>query len=77
MIFEGLRITLTDSTRQNVALDQSRAPIYETLRSYIAGKTYPFHTPGHKGGRFAPPELVDLWGQPLFDYDLPAAGRPP
>ena len=72
MIFEGLRITLTDSTRQNVALDQSRAPIYETLRSYIAGKTYPFHTPGHKGGRFAPPELVDLWGQPLFDYDLPA-----
>jgi arginine/lysine/ornithine decarboxylase len=56
----------------NSSLDQSRAPIYEMLRSYIAGKTYPFHTPGHKGGRFAPPELVDLWGQPLFDYDLPA-----
>ncbi|QDT75777.1 aminotransferase class I/II-fold pyridoxal phosphate-dependent enzyme [Lacipirellula limnantheis] len=44
----------------------------ETLRSYIAGGTYPFHTPGHKGGRFAPPELVDLWGQGVFDYDLPA-----
>jgi arginine decarboxylase len=63
---------LAHSTRTNSPLDQERAPIYETLRSYIAGGTYPFHTPGHKGGRFAPPELVDLWGQPLFDYDLPA-----
>ena len=53
-------------------MDQSRAPILETLRSYIAGGTYPFHTPGHKAGRFTAPELVELWGQPLFDYDLPA-----
>jgi lysine decarboxylase len=53
-------------------LDQSRAPILETLRDYIAGGTYAFHTPGHKAGRFTPPELVELWGQRTFDYDLPA-----
>jgi arginine decarboxylase len=53
-------------------LDQDRAPILETLRNYIAGGTYAFHTPGHKAGRFAPPELVELWGQQTFDYDLPA-----
>jgi lysine decarboxylase len=56
----------------NPKLDQSRAPILETLRDYIAGGTYAFHTPGHKAGRFAPPELVELWGQRTFDYDLPA-----
>ena len=39
-----------------------RAPILETLRDYIASGTYPFHTPGHKAGRFTPPELVELWG---------------
>jgi arginine decarboxylase len=56
----------------NPPLDQSRAPILETLRDYIAGGTYAFHTPGHKAGRFAPPELLELWGQRTFDYDLPA-----
>ncbi|RIK76251.1 MAG: arginine decarboxylase [Planctomycetota bacterium] len=53
-------------------LAQDRAPILETLRDYIAGGTYAFHTPGHKAGRFAPPELVELFGQTAFDYDLPA-----
>ena len=56
----------------NPLLDQSRAPILETLRDYIASGMYAFHTPGHKAGRFAPPELVELWGQRTFDYDLPA-----
>jgi lysine decarboxylase len=53
-------------------LDQSRAPILETLHEYLARGVYPFHTPGHKGGRFAPPELVELWGPAAFAYDLPA-----
>ena len=53
-------------------LDQNRTPILDTLRAYIATETYPFHTPGHKGGRFTPPELVELWGEQLFAYDLPA-----
>ena len=41
-------------------------------RDYLAGGVYPFHTPGHKGGRFTPPELVELWGPAAFAYDLPA-----
>ncbi len=53
-------------------LDQTRAPILETLTEYLARGVYPFHTPGHKGGRFAPPELVDLWGPATLAYDLPA-----
>jgi arginine/lysine/ornithine decarboxylase len=56
----------------NSNLDQNRAPVLDTLRAYIEGGTYAFHTPGHKSGRFAPPELVALWGQTTFDYDLPA-----
>lgn len=53
-------------------LDQSRAPILDTLRNYLAREVYPFHTPGHKGGRFTAPELVDLWGPTTLAYDLPA-----
>jgi arginine decarboxylase len=56
----------------NVPLDQTRAPILETLTAYLARGVYPFHTPGHKGGRFTPPELVELWGPTAFAYDLPA-----
>jgi arginine decarboxylase len=53
-------------------LDQSRAPILETLMEYVARGVYPFHTPGHKGGRFTPPELIELWGPTTLAYDLPA-----
>lgn len=67
----ALKRTL-NPTPHHPNLDQDRAPILETLRDYIAGGTYPFHTPGHKAGRFTPPELVELWGQQTFDYDLPA-----
>jgi arginine decarboxylase len=56
----------------NAPLDQTRAPILETLTAYLARGVYPFHTPGHKGGRFTPPELVELWGPTAFAYDLPA-----
>jgi arginine/lysine/ornithine decarboxylase len=62
---------VTDSS-PTAALDQERAPILETLADYLARGVYPFHTPGHKGGRFAPPELVELWGPTAWAYDLPA-----
>src|SRR3954463_8952732 len=61
-----------ENSSRNEPLSQDRAPILETLREYIASGTYAFHTPGHKAGRFAPPELVELWSQRTFDYDLPA-----
>lgn len=52
--------------------DQSRTPILDTLESYLAKDIYPFHTPGHKGGRFAPPDLTRLWGRDVLAFDLPA-----
>src|SRR5262245_26063815 len=33
---------------------------------------YGFHTPGHKGGRFAAPELTELVGRSGLALDLPA-----
>jgi lysine decarboxylase len=52
--------------------DQERAPIYETLASYARSGIYGFHTPGHKAGRFAAPELTDLVGRSGLALDLPA-----
>lgn len=53
-------------------LDHERAPIYETLTSYVRSGIYGFHTPGHKGGRFAAPELTELVGKSGLALDLPA-----
>jgi arginine decarboxylase len=54
------------------SLDHERAPLLETLSAYAEGGIYPFHTPGHKGGRFAAPELVALVGKRGLSLDLPA-----
>ncbi len=54
------------------SVDQERAPIYETLTNYAASGIYGFHTPGHKGGRFAAPELAELVGKSGLALDLPA-----
>ena len=53
-------------------VDQERAPIYETLTTYAASGMYGFHTPGHKGGRFAAPELTEVVGKSGLALDLPA-----
>ncbi len=53
-------------------VDHERAPIYETLTNYVGSGIYGFHTPGHKGGRFAAPELTELVGKSGLALDLPA-----
>lgn len=53
-------------------LDPLRAPIYETLAGYARSGIYGFHTPAHKGGRFAAQELTDLVGKSGLALDLPA-----
>ncbi len=52
--------------------DQQRAPIFETLAGYARSGIYGFHTPGHKSGRFAAPELTELVGKSGLALDLPA-----
>src|SRR3954449_10717624 len=53
-------------------LDHGRAPVFETLTTYARSGIYGFHTPGHKGGRFAAPELTELVGRSGLALDLPA-----
>ncbi len=53
-------------------LDHERAPIFETLTKYARSGIYGFHTPGHKGGRFAAAELTELVGKSGLALDLPA-----
>ncbi|MEX0614043.1 MAG: aminotransferase class I/II-fold pyridoxal phosphate-dependent enzyme [Pirellulales bacterium] len=54
------------------SVDQERAPIFATLAGYARSGIYGFHTPGHKGGRFAAPELAQLVGKSGLALDLPA-----
>ncbi len=56
----------------NGRLDHEPAPIYETLTNYVASGIYGFHTPGHKWGRFAAPELTELVGRSGLALDLPS-----
>lgn len=51
---------------------QDRAPILDALTGYLDQAIYPFHTPGHKGGSFVPPELSEAWGGRALRFDLPA-----
>jgi arginine/lysine/ornithine decarboxylase len=53
-------------------VDQERAPIWETLTGYARSGIYGFHTPGHKGGRFAAPEILAMVGKRGLELDLPA-----
>jgi lysine decarboxylase len=52
--------------------DHERAPIFDTLAEYARSGIYGFHTPGHKGGRFAAAELTELVGKSGLALDLPA-----
>ena len=52
--------------------DQERAPILEALGAYGRSGIYPFHTPGHKFGRFADADLEALVGREGLALDLPA-----
>ena len=51
---------------------QSRLPLVETLVEYSRGGIYAFHTPGHKGGRFAPAQIEEMIGKLGLALDLPA-----
>ncbi len=54
-------------------MDQSRAPLFETLATYArTSGIYPLHTPGHKGGWFAGEDLAELVGREGLALDLPA-----
>ncbi|MCI0492048.1 MAG: aminotransferase class I/II-fold pyridoxal phosphate-dependent enzyme [Planctomycetes bacterium] len=53
-------------------LDHERKPLLDTLTAYAQSGIYPFHTPGHKGGHCAAPEIAALVGKRGLALDLPA-----
>lgn len=52
-------------------LDQSKAPIIETLRNITQKPHSPFYAPGHKQGKGIPQILKNLLGTKVFQADLP------
>ncbi|NEO56274.1 MAG: aminotransferase class I/II-fold pyridoxal phosphate-dependent enzyme [Okeania sp. SIO3B5] len=52
-------------------LDQTKAPIIQTLKSLTQKSHAPFYAPGHKQGKGIPQPLNDLLGKKVFLADLP------
>ena len=53
--------------------DQTAAPLVEALRTYRERQTTAFHTPGHKLGAGAPPDLTEALGERLLSADMGVA----
>lgn len=54
---------------RNMALDQSRMPIYEALERFRQNRVVPFDVPGHKRGR-GNPELTAFLGERCVGVDV-------
>ena len=55
--------------KENILLDQSRAPIYEALQTFRQMRVVPFDVPGHKRGR-GNPELTAFLGERCVSIDV-------
>lgn len=51
-------------------VNQTNAPLLEALLACAIGDNVPFYVPGHKKGKGTPQELIDQWGNCLFQSDL-------
>ena len=65
-------LNLEAMTRLRRGLDdpQRRAPLVEALKAYAEKDMAAFHTPGHKQGRGAPADLVEVCGEQALRIDL-------
>jgi arginine/lysine/ornithine decarboxylase len=55
-------------------IDHERAPLLEGIAWYIERDFAPFSTPGHKRGQGVEPGLRELFGDRLFEVDIPLGG---
>jgi arginine/lysine/ornithine decarboxylase len=55
-------------------IDHERAPILEGIQWWIERDFAPFATPGHKRGRGVEPGMRELFGERLFEVDIPLGG---
>ncbi|MBF1999454.1 MAG: aminotransferase class I/II-fold pyridoxal phosphate-dependent enzyme [Synechococcales cyanobacterium M58_A2018_015] len=58
-------------TPAHPTLNQTQAPLLDTLRAVALRSRAAFHTPGHKQGQSAPVALRELLGAEVFRADLP------
>ncbi len=56
------------------APDQAATPYVDALLVYRSKGMLPFHTPGHKRGKGAPPIMREIFGGTLLDVDVAMAG---
>jgi lysine decarboxylase len=54
--------------------DQRQTPYLDAVLAYRRRGYTPFHTPGHKLGKGAPPKLLELLGTACLEVDLAMAG---
>ena len=54
--------------------DQKTTPYLDAMLRYRDAGFTPFHTPGHKLGKGAPAGMVEAFGLPLLQVDVPMAG---
>ena len=52
-------------------LSQIKTPLLDALRESAHRPHAPFYVPGHKRGTGIAPQLSNLWGEAVFQYDLP------
>ncbi len=64
----------TSSSSIAVALDHRRTPLLDGITAYQRQGIVPFSTPGHKLGRGAEPELLEVYGERAFRADIPLGG---
>jgi arginine decarboxylase len=47
-----------------------KKPLLSAMKAYRLAHVYPLHTPGHKGGRGADPDLAELMGEKALQADV-------
>jgi arginine/lysine/ornithine decarboxylase len=62
------------SNRPNEPVDHARMPIVEGMRWYGERGFASFATPGHRLGSGAHPELIELFGDRAWKFDMPVSG---
>ncbi|MBC7474854.1 MAG: aminotransferase class I/II-fold pyridoxal phosphate-dependent enzyme [Candidatus Sericytochromatia bacterium] len=66
-----MELQVPNSHRVNTFMEEhKKAPLFDAMRDYIAKDMSAYHTPGHKQGKGADPEFLELMGINMLKMDL-------
>ncbi len=66
-----MELQVPNSYRVNTFMEEhKKAPLFDAMRDYIAKDMSAYHTPGHKQGKGADPEFLELMGINMLKMDL-------